>query len=55
MSSQNNKYTFERFVVGPCNQFVYDASIAVAKQPAKKYNPLFLYGDYGQGKNGHDY
>ena len=46
----NNNYTFERFIVGPCNQFAHAASIAVAKQPAKNYNPLFIYGGSGLGK-----
>jgi chromosomal replication initiator protein len=46
----NSNYTFDRFVVGPCNQFAHAASIAVAKQPAKNYNPLFLYGGSGLGK-----
>ena len=50
MPSLNNKYTFERFVVGPSNQLAHAASIAVAKQPAEKYNPLFVYGSYGLGK-----
>ncbi len=49
-SPLNGNYTFERFVVGPCNQFAHAASIAVAKQPAKNYNPLFLYGGSGLGK-----
>jgi chromosomal replication initiator protein len=46
----NGNYTFERFVVGPCNQFAHAASIAVSKQPAKNYNPLFIYGGSGLGK-----
>jgi chromosomal replication initiator protein len=37
-------------VVGACNQFAHAASIAVAKQPAKNYNPLFIYGGSGLGK-----
>ncbi|MEN6375712.1 MAG: chromosomal replication initiator protein DnaA [Smithella sp.] len=49
-SPLNINYTFDRFVVGPCNQFAHAASIAVAKQPAKNYNPLFLYGGSGLGK-----
>lgn len=49
-SPLNVNYTFDRFVVGPCNQFAHAASIAVSKQPAKNYNPLFLYGGSGLGK-----
>jgi chromosomal replication initiator protein len=50
LSPLNDNYTFERFVVGPCNQFAHAASIAVSKQPAKNYNPLFIYGGSGLGK-----
>jgi len=46
----NNNYSFDRFVVGSCNQFAHAASVAVAKQPAKNYNPLFIYGGSGLGK-----
>lgn len=46
----NSNYTFDRFVIGPSNQFAHAASIAVAKQPAKNYNPLFIYGGSGLGK-----
>ncbi|MEE8377442.1 MAG: chromosomal replication initiator protein DnaA, partial [Candidatus Aminicenantaceae bacterium] len=46
----NPNYTFENFVVGSCNQFCHAASIAIAKNPAKSYNPLYLYGGAGLGK-----
>jgi chromosomal replication initiator protein len=50
ISFLNSNYTFDRFVVGPSNQFAHAASIAVGKQPAKNYNPLFIYGGSGLGK-----
>ncbi len=44
------EFTFDNFVVGKCNQYVYAASRAVAENPGKKYNPLFIYGGVGLGK-----
>jgi chromosomal replication initiator protein len=46
----NPNYIFENFVVGSCNQFAHAASMAVAKNPAKSYNPLYIYGGAGLGK-----
>src|SRR5580704_2791775 len=46
----NPRYTFESFVVGKSNEFAHAASRAVAEQPSKSYNPLFLYGGVGMGK-----
>lgn len=44
------KFTFENFVVGPCNEFVHAAALSVAEDPAGTYNPLFIYGGTGLGK-----
>lgn len=46
----NPIYTFDNFVVGSCNQFASAACTAVAKNPAKSYNPLYIYGGAGLGK-----
>ena len=48
--SLNSKFTFDTFVVGSCNQFAHAAARAVATNPARAYNPLFIYGGVGMGK-----
>ncbi|PKN33387.1 MAG: chromosomal replication initiator protein DnaA [Deltaproteobacteria bacterium HGW-Deltaproteobacteria-19] len=49
-SNLNPNYSFERFVVGSCNQFAHAAAVSVGEMPAKNYNPLFIYSDVGLGK-----
>ncbi len=46
----NPKYTFNRFIVGPNNDFAHAAAEQVANHPAKSYNPLFIYGNAALGK-----
>lgn len=46
----NPKYTFSTFVIGSSNHFAHAASMRVAEDPARSYNPLFLYGGVGLGK-----
>lgn len=46
----NPKLTFDSFVVGKSNEFIYAAAKAVAETPSDAYNPLFIWGDTGLGK-----
>lgn len=46
----NPAYTFENFVVGPCNQMAQAAAHSVSVNPAQVYNPLYIYGNCGLGK-----
>ncbi len=49
-NSLNPKYTFDKFVVGACNQFAHAACLGATESPGKTYNPLFIYGGVGLGK-----
>ncbi len=49
-SSFMPKYTFDNFIVGDSNNFVFAASKGVAENPGTKINPLFIYGGVGLGK-----
>src|ERR1700740_1497839 len=46
----NPDFTFASFVEGKSNQLAKAASLQVAENPGRAYNPLFLYGGVGLGK-----
>jgi len=50
MANLNPNFDFESFMVGDSNKFAYTASMSVAENPGKSYNPLFIYGKSGLGK-----
>jgi len=49
-SSLDPRFTFERYVVGPFNTYACGVALSIAKKPARKYNPLSIYSEVGQGK-----
>jgi len=46
----NPNYNFDTFIKGASNEFSRTVGETVAKNPAKTFNPLFLYGPSGCGK-----
>ena len=46
----NPKYTFDNYVVGPCNRFPFAAAMGAGENPGGAYNPYFLHGSVGLGK-----
>jgi len=47
----NHDFTFDRFVVGNCNEFAYSASRAIALGEHWPYNHLYIYSATGLGKS----
>ncbi len=49
-NGNDDRYTFDNFIVGDHNNFAYSTAIAVSEVPGELYNPLFLHGGAGLGK-----
>jgi chromosomal replication initiator protein len=50
LSGLNPRYVFDRWVVGPHNEYATAVAHSVADSPAGAYNPVFIYADTGLGK-----
>lgn len=46
----NPSYTFDSFVVGESNRFVYEIAKKISLKQAEAYNPVWIYGGTGLGK-----
>ena len=46
----NPNYTFDKFVVGPCNRLAQASALAIGENPGSAYNPMFVHGNVGLGK-----
>lgn len=46
----NPSYTFDSFVVGESNRFVYEIAKKISITQAEAYNPVWIYGGTGLGK-----
>jgi len=50
MSLIERSFTFDNFIVGPCNRHAYAACMEAFENPGGPCNPLFIYGETGTGK-----
>lgn len=48
--SINQEHTFEKFIVGKCNEFAYKTAKEAARKKISKWNPILIYGNTGLGK-----
>lgn len=49
-SGVNPDYTFDKFIMGDNSAYAFNASLAIAKNPGRSYNPCLIYGGVGLGK-----
>ncbi len=49
-SRLNKNFTFDNFIRGTTNNYAVAASMNVAENPGKEFNPLYIYGGVGLGK-----